>query len=69
MLSYFTFWASPPYVPFVPIGGVDTELFFADAVSNQALIERRNFIAGFIERVEPDTPQVWYTAADTAAWA
>ena len=56
---YFTFWASTPYVPFVPIGGVDRELFFDDAVSNQALIDLRRFIVDFIERFEPDTPQIW----------
>jgi hypothetical protein len=56
---YLIFWASPPYVPFVPIGGPETDLFFDDAVSNQALIELRRFIAGFIERFEPDTPQIW----------
>ena len=56
---YFTFWASTPYVPFVPIGGVDRELFFDDAVSNEALIELRRFIVDFIERFEPDTPQIW----------
>ena len=56
---YFTFWASTPYVPFVPIGGVERELFFDDAVSNQALIELRRFIVGFIESFEPETPQIW----------
>ena len=56
---YFTFWASTPYVPFVPIGGVDRELFFDDAVSNEALIDLRRFIVDFIERFEPDTPQIW----------
>jgi hypothetical protein len=56
---YFIFWATPTYEPFVPIGGPETELFFDDAASNQALIELRRFIAGFIERVEPDTPQTW----------
>jgi hypothetical protein len=58
---YFTFWASTAYVPFVPIGGVDRELFFDDAVSNQALIALRRFIFDFIEieRFEPDTPQIW----------
>lgn len=59
MLFYFTFWASPPYVPFVPIAGIETDLFFDDAASNQALIELRRFIAGFIEKVQPDVPQVW----------
>ena len=56
---YFTFWASPPYVPFVPIGGMENDLFFDDEVSNGALIELRQFIAAFVERVEPDTPQTW----------
>ena len=53
------FWASLPYVPFVPIGGLETELFFYDQVSNEALIELRHFIVGFIEKSEPDTPQIW----------
>ena len=56
---YFIFSFSTPYVPFVPIGGLETELFFDDAVSNQALIELRRFIAGFIESFEPETPQIW----------
>lgn len=56
---YFTFWASPPYAPFVPLGGEETELFFDDGTSNGALIELRRFIAGFVERVEPDCPQIW----------
>jgi hypothetical protein len=55
----FTFWASTPYVPFVPIGGPETDLFFDDDASNQALIELRRFIASFIERFEPETPQIW----------
>jgi hypothetical protein len=59
ILFYFTFGFSTPYVPFVPIGGLETELFFDDAVSNQALIELRRFIAGFIESFEPETPQIW----------
>ena len=56
---YFIFWATPPYVPFVPIGGIETDLFFDDPVSNQALIDLRRFIVGFIERIEPETPQIW----------
>ena len=55
----YTFWASTPYVPFVPIGGVDRDLFFDDAVSNEALIELRRFIIDFVERFEPETPQIW----------
>ena len=56
---YFTFWAAPPYEPFVPLTGEETDLFFEDAASNQALVELRRFVAGFIERVEPDSPQPW----------
>ena len=56
---YFTFSFSTPYVPFVPIAGLETGLFFDDDVSNQALIELRRFIAGFIESFEPETPQIW----------
>jgi hypothetical protein len=54
-----TFWASTPYVPLVPIGGPETELFFDDDASNAALIEFRAFIASFVERFEPDMPQIW----------
>jgi hypothetical protein len=53
------FHFSTPYVPFVPLGGPESELYFDDDASNQALIELRRFIAGFIERFEPDTPQIW----------
>ena len=56
---YFTFWASPPYVPFVPLAGEETDLFFDDDTSNNALIELRRFITGFVERVDPNAPQVW----------
>lgn len=56
---YFIFWATPTYVPFVPIGGIETDLFFDDPVSNQALIDLRRFIVGFVERIEPDMPQIW----------
>jgi hypothetical protein len=56
---YYTFWASPPYVPFVPLAGEETDLFFDDDTSNRALIELRRFIIGFLERIDPDAPQVW----------
>ena len=56
---YFIFWASPPYVPLVPIAGLDADLFFDDAVSNEALIELRRFIVGLTERLEPEMPQIW----------
>ena len=59
MMFYFPFWSSAPYEPLVPIGGPQAELFFEDDASNQALVEFRRFAIGFIERYEPDTPQIW----------
>ncbi len=56
---YFVFWASPTYTPFVPLGGIETDLFFDDPTSNQALIDLRRFIVGFIEKIEPETPQIF----------
>lgn len=46
-------------VPFVPTAGPEIELFFDHELSNQALIELRRFIVGFIESFEPETPQIW----------
>ena len=37
--------------------GRETDLFFDDDASNDALLEVRRFIAGFVERVGPDTPR------------
>jgi hypothetical protein len=57
---YYIFVFSPPYVPFVPLGGVGTELFFPGDTGdprNQALIALRNGLAGFINGYEPDIPQ------------
>jgi hypothetical protein len=56
---YFIFWATPPYVPFVPLEGTETDLFFDDEASNEALIELRRFVIDFVEKREPDTPQIW----------
>ena len=55
----FIFWATPPYVPFVPLEGTDADLFFDDDVSNEALIELRRFVIDFVETHEPGTPQIW----------
>ena len=46
-------------MPLVPIGGPEHDLFFDDEASNQALIDFRRFVIGFIEKYEPDTPQIW----------
>lgn len=57
---YFIFVNSPPYTPFIPLDGVDTNLFFSGGTGdsrNQALIQFRNGLASFINDYEPDTPQ------------
>jgi hypothetical protein len=57
---YFTFTFSPSYEPYIPLGGVKSELFFPGgptAVRNRALIELRNGLAAFIEDYQPDVNQ------------
>jgi hypothetical protein len=57
---YFTFVFSPPYEPFIPLGGVDANLFFPGGtgdVRNRALIQLRTGLASFIDDYEPGTPQ------------
>ena len=46
-------------VPFVLLEGDETDLLFDDDTSNGALVELRRFITRFVERVDPDAPQVW----------
>lgn len=58
---YFTFAFSVPYVPFVPLDGVDDDLFFPggpDAPCNAALIDYRNALIGFLRAWQPGSPQV-----------
>jgi hypothetical protein len=57
---YFTFTFSPSYEPYIPLGGVKSELFFPGgptAVRNRALIELRNGLAAFIEDYQSDVNQ------------
>ena len=57
---YFTFAFSTPYEPFIPLGGVDTNLFFPHGrrgQRNRALIDLRNGLAGFISDYQPDAAQ------------
>ena len=57
---YFTFVFTPPYESFIPLGGVDTALFFPGGVTdprNRALIDFRNGLAGFINAYAPQAPQ------------
>jgi hypothetical protein len=54
---YFTFAFSTPYEPFIPLGGVGTELFFPGGPReerNRALIDLRQGLAGFINDYQPD---------------
>jgi hypothetical protein len=59
---YFTFVFSPPYVPFIPLAGVDSNLFFPNGLNdprNVALVGRRNALISFIEdEYEPNAPQI-----------
>jgi hypothetical protein len=53
----FTFAFSPPYEQFIPLGGVDTELFFPGGSRdprNRAQIQLRNGLAAFIDGYDPD---------------
>lgn len=57
---YFTFAFSTPYEPFIPLGGVDTNLFFPNGrrgQRNRALIDLRNGLAGFISDYQPEAAQ------------
>jgi len=57
---YFIFVFSPPYEPFIPLDGADTNLFFPEGASdsrNQALIRFRKALASFIDDYQPETPQ------------
>jgi hypothetical protein len=57
---YFTFAFSTPYQPFIPLGGVNTELFFSGGIGaprNRALIDLRNGLAAFMNDYQPDMPQ------------
>lgn len=40
--------------------GPGRDLYFDDSASNQALVELRRFLVGFIETFEPNTPQIWH---------
>ena len=57
---YFTFVFSPPYESLVPLGGVNSSLFFpggARAPRNQALVQFRTAMAEFIDAYDPTMPQ------------
>ena len=57
---YFTFVFSPPYESLIPLGGVNSSLFFPGglrAPRNQALVRFRTVMAGFIDSYDPTMPQ------------
>ena len=57
---YFTFAFSTPYEPFIPLAGVGANLFFPGGRSderNQALVDLRRGLRGFIKDYQPDMPQ------------
>jgi hypothetical protein len=57
---YFVFVFSPPYEPFIPLAGIDTNLFFPGGTGdarNRALIQLRKGLASFIGDYEPHAPQ------------
>ena len=57
---YFIFAYSTPYVPFIPLGGRRTKLFFPGGTGdsrNRALVDLRNGLAKFIGVYQPDMPQ------------
>ncbi|MEM7584976.1 MAG: lipoxygenase family protein [Acidobacteriota bacterium] len=55
---YFTFSFSVPYEPFVPIEGITTNLYLDDE-SNPELIKLRKFVVDFVEKYQPETPQIY----------
>jgi hypothetical protein len=64
---YFTFAFSPPYESFIPLGGVNSELFFPGGprgARNRALIRFRNGLLGFISRYQPDARQTFQWPRD-----
>jgi len=68
---YFTFVFSPPYEPFIPANGVESDLFFPTGLGdprNAALVMRRKKLISFIEQqYEPRHPQVsqWPMSIET----
>jgi hypothetical protein len=58
---YFTFVFSSPYGPFIPPGGVETNLPFPSGMKdprNRAVVIYRDRLIEFINRYEPSNPQI-----------
>ena len=60
MTFYFTFGFTTPYVPFIPDGGVEADLYYpggTDDPRNKALIGFRQALAAFINKYQSENPQ------------
>jgi len=61
MTFYFTFGFTTPYVPFIPAGGVEAELYYPGGVDdprNKALVGFRRKLEAFINKYEAENPQI-----------
>lgn len=59
MAFYSIFSFSVPYVPFIPVGGIDQGRCFAGgpgSPANAARVEFRRRLRGFIEQLDPGAP-------------
>ena len=60
MMNFYSIFSfSVPYVPFIPLAGIDEDLFFdaGSTATNAALVEYRRKILGFIEKLDDGTLQ------------
>jgi hypothetical protein len=61
MMSFYTIFSfSVPYVPFVPLAGIEENLFFPGGPANPgnvALVKLRHQIVSFIGQLDPGSPQ------------
>ena len=60
MTFYFTFGFTTPYVPFIPDGGVEADLYYPGGTNdprNKALIRFRQALAAFIDKYQSENPQ------------
>lgn len=58
---YYTFVFSAPYVPLIPAGGVEADLFFPGGLAdprNQALVAFRRKMVDFMQQYQPEAPQI-----------
>lgn len=61
MTFFFTFAFTAPYVPFIPDGGLEADLFYPGGVNdprNKALIAFRRNLEAFINKYQTEDPQI-----------